>query len=395
MSDHILSGLRVIDCGTYIAGPCAATAMSDFGAEVIKVERPGTGDIYRDLYKAPGMPESEHNYCWIVDARNKKSLTLNLKTEAGQQALHRLVETADIFITNFLPDLVEKFDISYETLKRVNPCLIYGYVTGFGETGPDAGKPAFDQTAFWARSGLMAMVHNADAQPAKAVTGQGDHPTGSALFGAIMMALFNRERTGEGARVSTSLLANGRWANCAFLQAELCGAEFRPKTTPSTNLNPLVNHYLTSDEKRLYMCCMEFPREWHAVCEVIGREDLKDDRRYNTRESRMENNVELIAIIADAIIKEDLAHWAKAFRVHNVTWSPVPMPPDVVSDEQLKAVEALQPIGDDGLKTVLSPIEFEGRPKVAPQMPPELGEHSRELLAELGYDEATIDSLLQ
>ncbi len=395
MSDHILSGLRVIDCATYIAGPCAATVMSDFGAEVIKVERPGTGDQHRDLSFAPGMPQSEHNYCWIVDSRNKRSLTLDLKSDAGKKALKKLVATADVFITNYQPDLVEKFDISYESLKGVNPRLIYGYISGFGEAGPDAGKPAFDQTAFWARSGLMAMLHNADAEPAKAPTGLGDHPTGSSLFGAIMMALFNRERTGEGARVSTSLLANGLWSNSSFLQAELCGAKFYPKTTRKTSLNPLVNHYVTRDGKRLYMCCMDFPREWHAVCRVIEREDLIDDPRFNTRERRMENNVELIAIIDDIIITKDLADWTELFRIHSITWSPVPLPPDVVSDEQLEAIGALQPIGDNGMKTVLSPIDVEGRPKVKPSMPPEIGEHSREVLAELGYDEASIDELIE
>ncbi len=395
MSDHILSGLRVIDCATYIAGPCAATVMSDFGAEVIKVERPGTGDQHRDLSFAPGMPQSEHNYCWIVDSRNKRSLTLDLKSDAGKKALKKLVATADVFITNYQPDLVEKFDISYESLKGVNPRLIYGYISGFGEAGPDAGKPAFDQTAFWARSGLMAMLHNADAEPAKAPTGLGDHPTGSSLFGAIMMALFNRERTGEGARVSTSLLANGLWSNSSFLQAELCGAKFYPKTTRKTSLNPLVNHYVTRDGKRLYMCCMDFPREWHAVCRVIEREDLIDDPRFNTRERRMENNVELIAIIDDIIITKDLVDWTELFRIHSITWSPVPLPPDVVSDEQLEAIGALQPIGDNGMKTVLSPIDVEGRPKVKPSMPPEIGEHSREVLAELGYDEASIDELIE
>ena len=393
MSDHILSGLRVIDCATYIAGPSAATVMSDFGAEVIKVERPGTGDQHRDLSFAPGMPKSEHNYCWIVDSRNKKSLTLDLKSEAGKTALKKLVATADVFITNFQPDLVERFDISYDALKAVNSRLVYGYISGFGEAGPDAGKPAFDQTAFWARSGLMAMLHNADAEPTKAPTGLGDHPTGSSLFGAIMMALFNRERTGEGARVSTSLLANGLWSNSSFLQAELCGAEFYPKTTQKTSLNPLVNHYPTRDGKRLYMCCMEFPREWHAVCRVIEREDLMDAPRFHTREARMENNVELIEIIHKVILARDLAHWTELFRIHSITWSPVPLPPDVVSDEQLEAIGALHSIGDNGLKTVLSPIDVHGRPKVKPAMPPEIGEHSRELLAELGYDDASIDEL--
>ena len=398
MSDHILSGLRVIDCATYIAGPCAATVMSDFGAEVIKVERPGTGDQHRDLSFAPGMPQSEHNYCWIVDSRNKRSLTLDLKSDAGKKALKKLVATADVFITNYQPDLVEKFDISYESLKGVNPRLIYGYISGFGEAGPDAGKPAFDQTAFWARSGLMAMLHNADAEPAKAPTGLGDHPTGSSLFGAIMMALFNRERTGEGARVSTSLLANGLWSNSSFLQAELCGAKFYPKTTRKTSLNPLVNHYVTRDGKRLYMCCMDFPREWHAVCRVIEREDLIDDPRFNTYEAIRANSKELIGILEERFAQEPRDEWLRRLgQEPDLIFDRVQRIGDLPSDPAVRANDYLVEVDhpDYGRKlTPNHPVTFTKTPASVRRVAPDVGEHTAEVLKErLGYDDERLAQL--
>ncbi|MGH9664273.1 MAG: CoA transferase, partial [Bryobacteraceae bacterium] len=173
----ILSGLRVIDCGTYIAGPAAAVVMADFGAEVIKIERPPHGDPYRFLTRVPGMPVSDANYCWLLDARNKKSVALNLGDEAGREALLKLVATADVFITNYQPQLIRKFRLSYDELAAVNSRLIYASLTGYGETGEDAEKPGYDMNAYWARSGLMDLMHNGDAEPCQSPSGFGDHPT--------------------------------------------------------------------------------------------------------------------------------------------------------------------------------------------------------------------------
>jgi crotonobetainyl-CoA:carnitine CoA-transferase CaiB-like acyl-CoA transferase len=155
---NILSGLRVIDCGTYIAGPAAATIMSDFGAEVIKIERPPHGDPYRRLSFFPGMPVSEHNYCWMLDARNKKSLALNLQGEVGREVLRRLVATADVFITNYPPELAGKLQVTYEEFAALNPRLIFAHITGYGEEGDDINQPGYDTTAYWARSGLTSII---------------------------------------------------------------------------------------------------------------------------------------------------------------------------------------------------------------------------------------------
>src|SRR3984957_6020220 len=217
----ILSGLRVIDCGTYIAGPAAAAILSDFGAEVIKIERPPHGDPYRYLPLMPGMPVSDQNYCWILDDRNKKSLALNLNDDQARAALLKLVATADIFITNYQPQLQRKFGLTYEDLAPLNDRLIHASVTGYGEHGEDAEKPGYDATAYWARSGLMHQMHNGDADPVQSPAGLGDHPTSVTLFAGIMMALYRRQLTGQGSKVSTSLMANGAWANGCAIQAAL------------------------------------------------------------------------------------------------------------------------------------------------------------------------------
>src|SRR5262249_12480547 len=221
---NILSGLRVIDCGTYIAGPATATIMADFGAEVIKIERPPHGDPYRFLSFLPGMPVSEVNYCWLLDARNKKSLALNLQDDAGREALLRLVESADVFITNYPPDLAAKFRINYEDLEASNPRLIYAHITGYGEEGEDTLKPGYHTTAYWARSGLTNLIYDLTIQAGATPCGTGDHPVALALFGSIMLALYQRQMTGSGAKVSTSLMATGAWSNSCQIQAAMVGA---------------------------------------------------------------------------------------------------------------------------------------------------------------------------
>ncbi len=188
----ILSGLKVIDCATYIAAPAAATLLADYGADVIKIERPPHGDPYRYLSLVPGMPESEKDYCWILDGRNKRSIALNLAEGLGCEVLMKLVSGADVFITNYQPELVRKFRLDYEGLSALNPRLIYAYLNGYGEQGPEVDLPGYDMTAYWARSGLMNTIHNADAEPSQSPAGFGDHPTSVALFSAILLALLQR-----------------------------------------------------------------------------------------------------------------------------------------------------------------------------------------------------------
>lgn len=396
MQESLLSGLRVIDCAGYIAAPCAATVLADFGADVIKIERPGAGDVFRDLSAIPSMPQSEHNYCWILDNRNKRSLALDLKSTAGQAVLHKLVETADIFITNYQPHLIEKFNIGYDILHERNPRMIYGYVSGFGETGPEAGAPAFDQTAYWARSGLMAMTHNAGAEPTRGPTGIGDHPTGMSLVAGIMMALYARQQSGKGARVSTSLMANGVWANSSFIQAAHCGATYPVRRARADCRNVLSNHYISRDGKRFLLCALDPPKHWPALCRITGRLELLDDPRYKTVASRAENAAPLIAALDEGFRQLDMEAIAQAFSRHNMPFSPVSLLPDIVNDTQMQAENLFPEIEGypQPLKTVTSPLSVEGVEKVTPRAAPEVGEHSREVLRELGYSDLEIDELL-
>jgi len=390
----ILSGIRVIDCGTYIAGPAAAAILSDFGADVIKIERPPHGDPYRYLTRVPGMPVSDQNYCWILEARNKKSVALDLSDEGAREALLKLVKSADVFITNYQPQLRSKFRLDYADLAAINERLIYASVTGYGEEGEDAQKPGYDATAYWARSGLMFHMHNGDAEPVQSPAGFGDHPTSVTLFAGIMLALYQRQITGRGSRVSTSLMANGAWSNACLIQAALCGAEFKPRWTRKAAINPLVNHYLTRDGHRIFFCLLEPVRDWKNLCAALGFRELIEDPRFSTPQSRQANSAELIARMDQAIAQCDLADWAGIFKERDLIWGPVPAAWEVAHDPQMERDGVFAEIAP-GLKTVQNPIQVEGIEKRTPRLGPGIGEHTREILEELGYNAEQIGKMME
>jgi len=396
-SPNLLSGLRVIDCGTYIAGPAAATIMSDFGAEVIKIERPQGGDPYRYLSFLPGMAASEHNYCWLLDGRNKKSLAVDLRDEAGREVLRKLIETADVFITNYPPDLAGKFQARYEDIAPLNPRLIYAQITGYGETGDDTNKPGYDTTAYWARSGLTEIMFDLTTATGATPCGTGDHPVALALFGAIMLALYQRQLTGLGSKVSTSLMATGAWSNSCQIQAALLGAEFPPKRTRFTSLNPLVNQYQTRDGRRFMLCCLDTKYDWGRICRAIGRTDLIDDPRYATAQARFENGGEVVALLDEALATKDMAEWQARFDEHSVIWGPIPTIDRVAADAQMKANGVFAEFDHPQLgsvPTVNSPINVNGVAKEKPKLAPEIGQHSLEILRMLGYEDGAIQDLI-
>jgi crotonobetainyl-CoA:carnitine CoA-transferase CaiB-like acyl-CoA transferase len=387
----ILSGLRVIDCGTYIAGPAAATILSDFGAEVIKIERPPYGDPYRYLASVPGMPVSDKNYCWILDDRNKKSLALNLSDEEARQALLKLVATADIFVTNYQPQALRKFKLTYEDLAPLNDRLIHASITGYGEHGDDAEKPGYDATAYWARSGLMHQMHNGGADPVQSPAGFGDHPTSVSLFASIMMALYQRQITGRGSRVFTSLMANGIWSYGCSVQAALCGAHFLPKWTRKTAICPLVNHYVARDGRRMFFCLLDSVRDWRHLCQALALDELHDDPRFATAQARQENSAELVSRIDQVMATRDLEEWSVIFKQYDLIWGPVPSAVEIAEDPQ--AQEVFTEISP-GLKTIKNPLNVEGIEKAKPQMPPAMGEHTSDILTSLGLTPEQIQKMI-
>jgi len=394
MEDDIFEGLKVLDCASFIAAPAAATVLSDFGAEVIKIEPPGTGDPYRNLPNLPGYPHSEHNYAWLLEARNKRSLALDLSKSEGQAVLHRLAAEADVFITNFPPAVRGRLGLTYDELAPLNPRLIYASFTGYGEKGEEANKPGFDSNAYWARSGLMDLVRaDAHTTPARSVAGMGDHPCAMALYGAIVTALYRRERTGKGAHVSSNLMANGIWANSVLAQAKLCGAKFGERRSREHALNAVVNHYHCRDGRWIILSLLNEDRQWPALARCLGREDLITDARFATKPDRHARSVELIKLFDEIFVTKDLAEWRKILDGNGLVFGVVGILDDIPTDRQMIENDVLVPFKDDAMLTVNSPIWVDGSPKTRPKRPPGVGEHSDEVLREAGYDDAAIRQL--
>jgi formyl-CoA transferase len=394
MEKGIFEGLKVLDCASFIAAPAAATVLSDFGADVIKIEPPGMGDPYRNLPNLPGYPASEHNFAWLLEARNKRSLALDLSKPEAQAVLHRLMPEVDVFITNFPPQVREKLGLTYEKLAPLNERLIYASFTGYGEKGEEANKPGFDSNAYWARSGLMDLVRaDIDTTPARSVAGMGDHPCAMAFYGAIVTALYKREKTGKGSHVATNLMANGVWAASVLVQAKLCGGKFGERRPRERALNAVTNHYKCKDGRWLILSLLNEDRQWPTLARCLGREDLIADERFATKAGRHARSVDLINIFDAVFATRDLAEWRKVLDGNGLVFGVVGILDDIPHDKQMIENEVLVPFENDTMLTVNSPIWIDGARKVQPRKPPAVGEHSDEILRKAGFDEATIKKL--
>lgn len=396
--EAVLAGLRVIDCATYVAGPAAATILSDFGADVVKIERPPDGDLWRTFSSVPGYPSTDFRYTWLLTSRNKRSIVLDLTKAAGRDALLKLVAGADVFVTNFQPSLLAKFQLTWDDLQPVNPRLVYALITGYGEKGEDADAPAYDGLAYWARSGLMTSVTGADGSPSGARPAMGDHPTAATLFGAIMLGLYRRERSGRGSKVSTSLMAAGAWANSVDIQAKLCGARFPERRAGARPINPLIAAYPSSDQHAMIIALLDPEREFARLCQALGEPDLATSPLFATAEARKENAAELHAILLSQFESKPLNHWREKFRIYDIKWSPLPTLDEAVRDPQMRecgAIVNFEYPGHRVMETVNSPIFIAESEKQKPRMPPEYGAHTLAILKEAGYEAAEIDRLIQ
>jgi formyl-CoA transferase len=242
ITDNIFSGLKVVDFASFIAGPGAAVILSDFGADVIKVEPP-KGDFWRMGNKLPPQPVSKDAYQWHLANRNKRGLVLDLKSREAGKILERLVKWADVLIVNTPHPARKKLNLEYDDIVQWNSRLIYADLTGYGEKGPDADLPGFDATAYWSRSGLLSVTREAGSPPTLPFGGTGDNPTGVGLALAIVTGLYRRERTGKGSYVTTSLLAEGVWSVSLAIQAALCEARFSPQHDRKNPANAAQNVY--------------------------------------------------------------------------------------------------------------------------------------------------------
>ncbi len=396
MSDYLFSGLRVIDLATVIAAPAAAMMLADYGADVIKIEQPGDGDMLRLLSHIPTTPDAGSDWFWQLDGRNKRGLALDLKSDAGREVLLKLVASCDVLITNQPAEVRSALQLRYEDLKPHNPRMIYASLTAYGEHGPEAARKGFDQLAYWARSGLMDLMREPGTRPTQGLPGMGDHPTGVALYAGIVTALLQRERTGEGGLVTTSLLANGLWSAAGIAQGALAGGDMpryrQDNRVPSAMMRP----YRASDDRWLQFNMVRNEELLSLLLTAMDALHLLADPRFDAADKLWPNRVafgdELQAIIG----RESSTVWLERFDALGVPVNRVAIVEECVDDAQIAANELAVAPADPSIdvpRIINHPLRISSVPQVGPRRAPALGEHAEEILRELGYADADIDAM--
>lgn len=384
-----LEHLKVVDAASYLAAPGAATVLSDFGADVIKIE-PLQGDGYRLLVGPYPVP-----YHWQLTSRNKQSIALDLRSDQGRTVLHELVADADVLITNFRPDQLQAFNMTWEEMSARNDRLIMAEVTGYGTEGPDRNMRAFDATAWWARSGMMDLIREPSRLPQQGAGGFGDHATCMSLFGGIMMALYQRERTGQGTLVQTSLAANGIWSNGMQVQGKIAGFDVNEWRQANGQPNPFGGVYETSDGRYVLLSITNPRKEWPNLAAALGHDEWLETWPVARDVFRDQQNAGNQIAAAFGSMTARVIHTRMA--EHSIPYGLVQNLEDVVNDEQLKANDILIPTASDNPDyqwTVNSPISLRGLDKRAPTEAPDTGADSRQVLRTLGYSEDDIQALI-
>ena len=391
----LLQGLKVIEFASYIAAPGAAGILADWGAEVIKVERP-EGDPMRNVF-GDAKSALSGNPTFGLDNRGKRAVVLDTSKPDGREALTRLAAEADIFLTNVRPASLKRAGLDDETLRAANPRLIYAVVTGYGLDGPDAAKPGFDVTAFWSRAGVAHMHAPKGTDPFILRTGVGDHTTSLATVSAILAAVYEREKTGVGRLVQTSLLATGVYTVGSDMAVQLAFGKLASNRPRSAPFDPTANFYKSRDGHWFVLNPRGGGKDWQLLATACGRPDLLEDERFPTGRLRKDNSVALVAELDDAFGGLDFEDIARRLDEVDLVWAPVQTPAQVAADPQVAAAGALIDVEDGQGGTYRSPAapaRFPGADATVRPAAPSLGQHTREVLAEIGYAPAEIEAML-
>ena len=389
MENLPLKGIKVIDAASFIAAPLVSALMSDYGAEVIKIE-PLTGDTYREAVIGGHVwPESEIDWAFILENRNKRSLSIDLKSKEGQLILKKLLKDTDVFVTNLPKTPREKLRLTNSIIRKINPRIIYASLTGYGENGPDSNRTALDSTAYFARSGLMdwSKTNNPEGIPPFPIPGGGDHPTGLSLFTSILLGLMNREKTGLGTSVSTSLLANGIWSNAMLIQAILSGHE-PIDTFHWDTLSAMRNIYTLKDQTLFFMLLTNEEKHWDPFIQSFKLEFLKNNIKFNTKDNRQLNKKELKKIIQNSFSQYSYEEVREKLISVGIVFTKIMKTENTISDPQTSLNNMFMNIKGEqitDLKVVSPPLNIENAPRKNATKAPKLGEHNIEILKELGY----------
>ncbi len=390
----MLEGLRVVELATYIAAPGAAGIMADWGADVIKVESP-EGDPMRRFFDTIAS-EQDANPVFELDNRGKRAVVLDIRSDTGREALKALVATADVFLTNVRPAALARAGLDHDTLRTANPRLIYCSLTGYGLQGPDADKAGMDVAAFWSRAGVGSITAPKGAEPFPIRTGMGDHVTSLATVSAILAAVFERQNTGVGRLVETSLLRTGVYAIGSDMAIQLRFGKLASTRGRREAIQPLANFFKTRDGRWICLLPRQGASDWAQIAKAAGRPELVDDPRFATSKSRRENTAALVDILDEAFGAMDYVEAEAALDAGDLTWAPYQTPRELVGDAQAEAAGCFvdTPDGMGGtFRAPASPARFPGAADGPRGPAPRLGADTAGVFRELGWPEDRIAAL--
>ncbi len=390
----ILEGIKVLEMGLVVAGPAASAMLADWGAEVIKIE-PLTGEMFRGTTRVKGVATGALNSIIQVFNRNKKALALDLKKEPGREVFYKLIQKADVFLSNYEPGSIRKLKVDYASLSKVNPRLIHAVINGYGSVGPDKDERGFDFAAAWARAGIMYLIDEPGSPPPAQRPGMIDTAAAAYLIAGILAALLHREKTGEGQELEVSLFHTGTWTIAADTQSALFGREPIPNDRTKAG-NPLWNSYRTKDNRWFWLGMLQAGPFWPDLCRAIGRPELENDPRFKEMETRREHCEELIRIIDEVAASKTMEEWEKCFKEYNILYGRTQTPVEVTTDPQALAnnifAEVEHPEAGK-IKLATPPVKFRQNPAAVKTTAPEIGQHNEEILLDLGYSWDDISQL--
>ena len=381
-----LAGFRVVELGVWIAGPAAAGMMADWGADVIKVES-ASGDPQRHILRQAGLPDARIP-AFEVDNRGKRSIVLDLKTDAGKHDMLKLLADADVFVTNLRLKALVDLGLDPDTIRAAFPSLVYGLVTGYGSKGPDADRAGYDVGAFWARSGAASAMTVKDAGPPGLAPSFGDHVTATTLVAGVCAALAGRSLSGEGSLVETSLLRTGMYTVSADLSSHAHTGRSGRALARHEAAQPLMNSYADREGRWLWLLCLESERHFPNVVKALDQPQWLEDERFATAIGRYKNRREVIAELDAVFATKTFDEWTALLDAYDVWWTPMNRPDDLMVDPQVLAADGFVdvPASDatEPIRSISTPVDFNGKRPVPPRASPTVGEHTTEIAAAFG-----------